>query len=86
MLLLDLDDNIMKTHQSHMVNISVQFGANRTTAENDYLKVLQFERQLANVSLFERVRRLEKKFKDFFISRSRLRKKRVVIWVKCTTR
>lgn len=53
LLLLDLDDKITKTYQSHMVNISVLFGANQTTAERDYLKVLQFERQLANVSLNE---------------------------------
>lgn len=50
MLLLGVDDKITKWYQNIMVNISIIYGANRTTAERDYLKVLQFEMQLANVS------------------------------------
>lgn len=53
MLLLSLDDKIVEDYQSRMVNVSILFGANRTSAERDYSEVLKFEMQLANVSLFE---------------------------------
>lgn len=51
MLLHGLEDNIMKAYHRYMVNISTHFGANRTTADSDFFKVLKFEMQLANVSL-----------------------------------
>lgn len=51
MLLLGLDDIIMKDYLSSMVNVSILFGENRTTAERDFSEVLQFEMRLANVSL-----------------------------------
>lgn len=55
MLLKGFQDDIIRAYHAYMVNVSVYFGANRTTAQHEFEKVLLFEMMLANVSndLFE---------------------------------
>ena len=50
MLMKGANDSLIQAYYHYMVNVSVIFGANRSRAEEDFRKVVDFEIELANVS------------------------------------
>lgn len=50
MLMKGFNDSLIQAYYHYMVNVSVIFGANRSRAEEDFRKVVDFEIELANVS------------------------------------